>query len=185
MKTAIVAKELFVMGLGITGDSKRTVLILSDEMNQRAIPIWIAESDAVNLSIAIMGSESKRPLTHETMLNIIKGLGCRLEHVEISEAKDEIFFASIVISRDGALKESGREFIEIDARPSDAVALAVWSGKPLYVNPDVFDKESVSLSVSSEGFLLSEAERNLVEEDDQEFRDFLNKVNASDFTLPE
>lgn len=177
-----MAKEIFVMGLGVTGDSKRTVLILSDEKNQRAIPIWIAESDAVNLSIAMMGTESKRPLTHETMLNIIKSLNCRLEHVEISDARNDIFYASIVVSK-GA--KSGREIIEIDARPSDAVALAVWSGRPLYVNNEVFEKESVSLSVASGGYLLDQREDLEDDEDDQEFRDFLSGVKASDFKLPD
>lgn len=180
-----MSKELYVMGLGVTGDSKRTVLILTDEKNQRAIPIWIAETDAVNLSIAIMGTESKRPLTHETMLNIIKGLNCRLEHIEISDARDEIFFASIVISRTGVTGDLADRIIEIDARPSDAVALAVWSGRPLYVNQDVFDKESVSLSISSEGFFLDEGADREKEAEDSEFRDFLNSVKASDFTLPE
>lgn len=171
-----VTKELFVLGLGFTPGSKKSVLILSDEKSERAIPIWIAEPDAINISIAMMGPESKRPMTHETMFNVIRELDCTVDHVEITDVSNEIFFATIRL-------DAGDKMVELDARPSDAVALAVWSGAPVYVTSEVYIKRSVMLKVSSDGFYLVEQPESssMNAEEDKEFREFLQNVKASDF----
>ena len=172
-------KELYLLGLGTTTDSQNSVLVLADEKNERAIPIWIAEVDAINISNALIGSPSSHPFPHEALARIIDSLYCELLYVEIKRVSNGIYYTDIVLKQRG--DEEGIA-ITIDARPSDAVALAAWAGVPIYVDSEVFSAKSAILEVSGEGF-------NLVEdsapnrEEDQEIRAFLANVKASDFKL--
>lgn len=172
--------ELYLLGLGTTADSQNSVLVLADEKSERAIPIWIAEADAINISNALVGSPSSHPFPHEALHRIIESLDCELIYIEICKVVNGIFYTDIHLKKQAEDEDDAD--IVIDARPSDAVALAVWSGVPIYVDQEVFAAKSAILEVSGEGF-------NLVEdsvpdsEEDQEIRSFLANVKASDFKL--
>lgn len=184
----MLKKELYLLGLGTTADSQNSVLVLADEKSERAIPIWIAEADAINISNALVGSPASHPFPHEALSRIIESLDCEIDYVEIRKVANGIFYTDIHIRKqnhdqvqDQDSEEDGTDIV-LDARPSDAVALAVWSGVPIYVDQEVFAAKSAILEVCGNGF-------NLVEdsvpdsEEDQEIRSFLANVKASDFKL--
>jgi len=176
----VLKKELYLLGLGTTADSQNSVLVLADKKSERAIPIWIAEADAINISNALIGSPSSHPFPHEALSRIIESLDCELSYVEIRKVANGVFYTDIHVKKKKD-DNDGADII-IDARPSDAVALAVWSGVPIYVDQEVFAAKSAILEVCGDGF-------NLVEdsipdsEEDQEIRSFLANVKASDFKL--
>ncbi|HMO20088.1 MAG TPA: DUF151 domain-containing protein, partial [Candidatus Melainabacteria bacterium] len=113
-------KELYLLGLGTTADSQNSVLVLADERSERAIPIWIAEADAINISNALVGSPSSHPFPHEALSRIIESLDCELIYVEIRKVANGIFYTDIHVKKQNDDKD-GTDII-IDARPSDAVA---------------------------------------------------------------
>ena len=94
-------KELYLLGLGTTTDSQNSVLVLADEKNERAIPIWIAEVDAINISNALIGSPSSHPFPHEALARIIDSLYCELLYVEIKRVSNGIYYTDIVLKQRG------------------------------------------------------------------------------------
>lgn len=100
---------------------------------QRELPIEIALNEAAAIERRLLGQVPPRPQTHELLTSVIESLGAKIERVEITEFKDRVFYARLWLRRDG-------ELIDIDARPSDALALSVASGAPIYVQEKVLEE---------------------------------------------
>jgi RNA polymerase sigma-70 factor (ECF subfamily) len=108
------------------------VLLLADKTEgEKVLPIWIGFPEALAISSKLEGKEFTRPMTHDLMANILREFGMKLTKVVIGELRENIFFAKLVIEMDGVMKE-------IDARPSDAVALALRLNAPIFVAEDLF-----------------------------------------------
>ena len=167
--------EVFVVGMGIDPRDRQPILVLSDAAGRRALPIWIGDAEAKSISIALAKVDIGRPMTHDLFLNMIQELDYRVQGIEIIRESNNIFFATIkLVQSDEKNKEVVRE---IDARPSDAIAIAIRANAPLHVAQDVFETRSVPLEREGEE---SDA---LDIPDDREFKKFLNEVKASDFKL--
>ena len=123
--------EVEIDGLAMDLVSNSPVIVLASHSLNRVLPIWIGHNEAWAIAMEISGMGSKRPLTHDLFKTVIATLGGQLDRVEITELKEQTFYARIHISLDS------KKF-DIDARPSDSIALALKSQCPILVNEDLF-----------------------------------------------
>jgi bifunctional DNase/RNase len=128
--------EMKVAGLAIDPVTNMPILILRDLEERQAIPIWIGLVEAGAIATELEQIELARPMTHDLVKNLLDELGAEVIHVEILDLRDNTYFANLV------LKQGGR-VIEMDARPSDAIAIALRVGCSIYVHPQVIEKAGV------------------------------------------
>ena len=145
--------------------SPHRIVVLKDE-DDRFLPIWIGPFEAEAITIALQKQEVARPLTHDLLKSIISEVGGKPSHVVVSDLRDDTFFARIVVNLD-------KRQIELDSRPSDAIALAVRLQIPIYVAEDVMDKASIRPSQNAESAAPAEDEkldafRDLIEDLDMD-----------------
>ena len=124
--------------------SQQPVVTLSDSDNKRAFPIWIGLSEARAIHSELMGLEHARPLTHDLLATIIDQVNGKIQRIVITHVKDNIFYATLIIKKDDAL-------IEIDARPSDSLVMALKFNAPIYVARNLFEKMSVPMQTPQQG----------------------------------
>jgi bifunctional DNase/RNase len=117
--------EMVVESVRVHMLSSRHVVILKDAARDRYLPIWIGPWEASAIAMKLQGLTPERPLTHDLFVATLDELGATIDRVVISELADETFHARILLARDGKVTE-------VDARPSDALALAVRSGVPIF-----------------------------------------------------
>jgi uncharacterized protein len=148
-------------GLALDVTTNSPVITISPIGSDKILPIWIGHYEAWAIGMEMSGIASKRPLTHDLMFAMIKALGGVIEKIEITDLKEQTFFAVISIKLDG-------KTIGVDARPSDSLALALKAKAPIYVNENLFN--------------LKKEERESSGMPDQEtLRDRLRKINPEDF----
>ena len=138
-------KEIEVSIHGLTMDPKNNspVILLKETGTQRALPIWIGTGEANAIATSMAGLEPPRPMTHDLLHNAILATGYHVSGVIVTELKDNTFFASIRI-------QSDQGNLELDSRPSDAIALAVRSHCPIFVSEVVFEQSGIDLSTIEE-----------------------------------
>ena len=163
---------MFVAGIAIDPRNRQPIVVLNDTAKRRALPIWIGQAEATAIGMALAQMKAERPMTHDLLLNTIKELQYSVRHVEINETQANIYFATITLRREGDDISIPREK-NIDSRPSDAIALALRAGAPIYVAPKIFAENTVPIDMEEE------------ERDNEEFKKFLEGVKASDFKLEE
>lgn len=159
--------EVKIAGIQVSLMSQHRVVLLKELGAERYLPIWIGPYEAEALSIELQQVTVARPLTHDLLRNVIEAMGGVVQHIVVSELRDDTFYARIVISLDGRA-------IEVDARPSDAMNLAVRARAPIYVAEEVMDAAGVI------------PERDLGEEERREgsaFDDFLRGLNLDDLPI--
>ena len=124
-----------ISGVAIDPVTKGFVVILKDETEKRWLPIWVGHYEAKMISLALEKVEPVRPLPHDLIKNILDSLGVVVTRVVICNIKDNTYFASVRLKINQTEKE-------IDARPSDAIALALRTSAPIYVTEEVLNKAS-------------------------------------------
>ena len=122
--------EVVIDSIRVSLMSQHRIVILKDVDSERFLPIWIGQSEAEAITVALQEIPIVRPLTHDLLRNVLVDLGAEVLRVDIIELRNEIFYARI------AVRVNGRE-LEIDSRPSDALALAVRVHVPIYVAEEV------------------------------------------------
>ena len=142
------------------------VVLREQEGRHRLLPIMIGSPEASAIHNALEGVVPQRPLTHDLMVNVVAALGAELESVIVTEVRDHTFFAELHLRTNGGPKV-------ISSRPSDALALAVRTGTPIYANEDLLDE--AALDAPDE---MAEQEEEAILD---EFRDFLEEINPEDF----
>jgi uncharacterized protein len=125
--------EVTVESIRVNLINQQRLVVLRENGSPRYLPIWIGPFEAEAITMGLQRTDAGRPLTHDLLRNVLLELGAEAEHIFINDLQDETFFARLVVRQSG-----GR--IEIDARPSDAIALAVRLGVPIYVNDHVMDR---------------------------------------------
>jgi len=128
--------EVKIDSLRVSLTNQQRIVILKQVNADRYLPIWIGPYEAEAITIALQEIEISRPQTHDLIKNVITKLGGVIDHIVINEIKDDIFYGLIIIQRSG-------KFVEIDSRPSDAIALAVRAHVPIYVSNEVMDIASI------------------------------------------
>ncbi len=157
--------EAKVEGLALDMTTNSPVVILSPIGLDKVLPIWIGHAEAWGIAMELSGVTSKRPLTYDLLKRVLSTLEATVERVEVTELKQQTFYARI------HLKSNGKTY-EIDARPSDSIALALKTKARIYVNDDLFN-----LSESAaEG-----EEAPPMPTDPESLRDRLKRINPEDF----
>jgi bifunctional DNase/RNase len=134
--------EMSVKGLMVDPVTNMPIVILRDAENQRVLPIWVGPVEANAIALQIENIAPPRPMTHDLLRNLVADLGATLVRVIIADLRDNTFFAYLELHRGGEVQL-------LDARPSDAIALAIRAKAPVFVDTKVLD-QARSVDVSSE-----------------------------------
>ncbi|NOT07364.1 MAG: bifunctional nuclease family protein [Gemmatimonadales bacterium] len=124
--------KMRIATLGLDRSTNTPVVILKEEDGDRTLPIWIGASEAGAIAAELEGLKPERPLTHDLMKLLVAGLGGELRRVVISALRDNTYIAELLIYRGG-------EVFEVDARPSDSIALALRMSAPIFCNEGLLD----------------------------------------------
>jgi bifunctional DNase/RNase len=130
--------ELTIESIRVSLMNYQRVVILKEKETDRYLPIWIGPAEADAIAVRLQDVAVARPLTHDLLRTLIDSLGAKVTHILVSDLENDTFFARIVLTVDG-------KDVEIDSRPSDAIALAVRAQVPIYANEAVLEKAGVRL----------------------------------------
>jgi hypothetical protein len=123
--------EVKIRGLMMDPNSGTPIVILKDVNSEALLPIWVGAYEANAIALEIEKIATQRPMTHDLLRNLIVEMGARVERVVVTELRDNTFFAVI------EMRSSSGDFMMLDSRPSDAIALALRADCPIYVNEEV------------------------------------------------
>jgi uncharacterized protein len=167
--------EMTVESVRINLATNQRVVILKDGQGDRYLFIWIATAEAYSIAMELQGTTSLRPLTHDLLKSVIAELGGTIVSVIINDLSDDIYYARLVLDANG-------RHVEVDSRPSDAIALAVRAKVPIYVAENVLDSAGVTLQSSSESEEPVHQSESSAERDDNldVYREFINSLDALD-----
>ena len=175
--------EMTIDSIRVSLMNYQRVVILKEKMARRYLPIWIGPAEADAIAVKLQGVNVPRPLTHDLLSSVIDSLGAVIDSIIVNDLKSDTFYAKILLNVDG-------ERIEIDSRPSDALALAVRADVPIYADEAVLDKAGILLDEETGKPVLEEAEeggaqdRKVSEEEMRKmsaFSDFINSLDLDDF----
>jgi len=177
--------EMTIDSIRVSLMNYQRVVILKEKMAERYLPIWIGPAEADAIAVKLQGVTVPRPLTHDLLSSIIDNLGATVNSIIVSELKNDTFYAKIMLNADGGL-------LEVDSRPSDALALAVRVEAPIYVEEVVLDKAGILLDqetgkpIPQEGEKGGTADREKKPSEEElqrmsAFYDFINTLDLEDF----
>jgi bifunctional DNase/RNase len=158
--------QMSIYGINLDLFSSSPIVILKVEDENRYLPIWIGQGEARSILMKLQNTEFSRPLTHDLAVNLVSELGGSMERITVTELRDSTFFAVI------SLEIEGRT-IDVDSRPSDAIALAVRSGAPIFASDDVIEEASVVFEEPMEDTPQDEVV--------DKFKDWVNQITPEDF----
>lgn len=168
-------KPLEIVGVRLEVPSNQPVVLLREAESNRYIPIWIGTSEATAIALHQEGVSPSRPLTHDLIVNILDAIDDRLVEVHLTHVEDGVFFSTLVL-------ESG---LEIGARPSDALALALRSEATVLGSEDLLAQAGVEIEEGQEESPANTGgESKETEAEVQLFREFLSDVSPEDFEGP-
>jgi uncharacterized protein len=157
--------KVSIAGLTMDPTSNTPIIILKSDEDNRAVPIWIGLLEATSIVSALQKIKFDRPMTHDLFKNFADQLQIEVIKVEVCDLKDNTFFARIHFNTNG-------ETFDMDARPSDAIAIALRTGAPIFVDEKVIDQSA-----------LADGEAEMVDESEEgkKWADYLEKLNPEDF----
>lgn len=147
-----------VVGVRVEMPSNQPIVLLKETGGERYLPIWIGAVEATAIAFAQQGVVPARPLTHDLMKDVVEALGVQLNTVNVTALRDGIFFADLVFSNG----------VEVSARPSDSIALALRAGADIYASEEVLDEAGVPIPDEQE-------------DEVEKFREFLDTISPEDF----
>jgi len=155
---------MVIYGVSFDMVGKQPIVLLKTVEGNRFLPIWIGHPEAASILMKLQGATTPRPMTHDLLNSMLGELEVRCTQIAVTELRENTFYASIT------LNVGGRE-LEIDSRPSDAIALAVRSGAPIYAAEEVISESAI------------EFEHDVEESEDvvEKFKEFLDEVSPEDF----
>ncbi|MFT3715100.1 MAG: bifunctional nuclease family protein [Gordonia sp. (in: high G+C Gram-positive bacteria)] len=166
--------EMRVVGIRVEPPQNQPVLLLREETGERYLPIWIGQSEAASIALQQRGIEAPRPLTHDLIVNLCEAFDQKLTQVKIVDVQEGTYYAEMVF-------DSG---VEVSARPSDAIAVAMRFGAPIVATDEVLDDAGL-LMPEEEAPRDADDEGADSEEALEAFREFLDQVSPEDFLGPE
>jgi len=175
--------EMTIDSIRVSLMNYQRVVILKEKGAGRYLPIWIGPAEADAIAVKLQGVNVPRPLTHDLLRLVIDSLGASIDSIVVNDLKSDTFYAKILLNVDGGQ-------IEIDSRPSDALALAVRAQVPIYADEAVLDKAGILLDEQTGKPLVEETEegggkeKKLSEEEMKKlsaFSDFIDTLDMDDF----
>ena len=161
-------QKMDIYGVSFDLVGKQPIVLLKTADGNRFLPIWIGHPEAAAILMKLQNASSPRPLTHDLMTEMLSQLDTQIVRVTVTELRDNTFYATITLS------VSGSE-MEIDSRPSDAIALAVRVEAPIFADDGVIEESAIEF----------EGEEVNEEEIVSEFRSFLDSVSPEEFAVEE
>jgi uncharacterized protein len=161
-------QEMTIYGVSFDVIGKQPIVLLKTVEGNKFLPIWIGHPEAAAILIKLQGTELPRPMTHDLLTSIIGRFEADVARITVTELKESTFYATLTLSKEG-------ETIDIDSRPSDALALAVRTDAPIFASTALIDENAIEF----------EREVDDTEEIVESFRDFLESVSPEDFNSAE
>jgi uncharacterized protein len=158
--------EMVIYGVSFDLVGKQPIVLLKTADGNRFLPIWIGHSEAAAILMKLQGASTPRPMTHDLMADMLDQLDAEVLRITVTELRDNTFYANITVQQNGSE-------IEIDSRPSDAIAIAVRSDAPIYAAERVIEESAIEF----------EGEEVNEEEIVDEFRRFLDDVSPDQFAV--
>ena len=158
-------QEMVIYGVSFDMVGKQPIVLLKTADGNKFLPIWIGHPEAAAILMKLQGAATPRPMTHDLFTDILSQLEARVVKIAVTELRENTFYALITVAGDGTE-------IEIDSRPSDAIALAVRSDAPIYAAEAVIEERAI------------EFEQEDVDQEEvvEEFKKFLDEVKPEDFS---
>ncbi len=158
-------QEMVIYGVSFDMVGKQPIVLLKTSDGNKFLPIWIGHPEAAAILMKLQGAATPRPMTHDLITDVLAQLEARVVKIAVTELRDNTFYALITLAINGAE-------VEIDSRPSDAIALAVRSGAPIFAADAVIEESAI------------EFENEDVNEEEivEEFKRFLDDVSPEDFS---
>jgi bifunctional DNase/RNase len=153
--------EVEVVGVRVEMPSQQPIILLREASGERYLPIWIGAVEATAIAFAQQGVVPPRPMTHDLLKDVLEATGNTLSEVRITEMRDGVFYATLVLG----------DSIEVSARPSDSIALALRTGSRIVCSEDVLDEAGLAVPDDQE-------------QEVEKFREFLDQITPEDF-VPE
>jgi bifunctional DNase/RNase len=154
-------KRLEVVGVRVEVPSNQPIVLLRETGGERFLPIWIGAVEATAIAFASGGVTPPRPLTHDLFKDVVDALGITLTSVELTEIKEGVFYAELVLA--AAAGE-----VRVSARPSDAIALAIRTGSPIFGSEALLEEAGIEIAEQAE-------------DEVEKFREFLDQISPDDF----
>jgi hypothetical protein len=158
---------MVVVGVRVELPSNNPIVLLREEAGARYLPIWIGRSEAESIAFAMEGHQAPRPQTHDLLKLVMEGLGASLERVVVTELRDSVYYADLVLLVD-------HRQVHISSRPSDAIALAVRTKSPVFASNEVLEAAGIEIE---EGVDDEAAQQEAIER----FRKMLENATVEDF----
>jgi bifunctional DNase/RNase len=177
--------EMTIDSIRVSLMNYQRVVILKEKGTERYLPIWIGAAEADAIAVKLQDVSVPRPLTHDLLRSVVDVLGASVNSIIVSDLKNDTFYARILLNVDGGV-------VEVDSRPSDALALAVRTEVPIYAEEAVLDKAGIFLDKETGKPIAGEAEAGKAEGKGEEvseeekkklsaFYDFINTLDLDDF----
>jgi uncharacterized protein len=158
-------QEMVIYGVSFDMVGKQPIVLLKTADGNKFLPIWIGHPEAAAILMKLQGASTPRPMTHDLFTDMLDKLEARVIRIAVTELRENTFYAIVTVSFDGTE-------IEIDSRPSDAIALAVRADAPIFADDSVIEESAI------------EFEHEDVNEEEvvEEFKKFLDEVKPEDFS---
>ena len=160
-------QQMAVYGVSFDLVGKQPIVLLKTVEGNRFLPIWIGHPEAAAILMKLQNAATPRPMTHDLVTEILEQIGAQVVRVAVTELRESTFYAQVTIQQDGSE-------IEVDSRPSDAIALAVRAEAPIFVADEVIEESAIEF----EGEEINDAD---LEREVSKFRSFLESVTPDEF----
>ena len=159
-------QEMVIYGVSFDMIGKQPIVLLKTADGNKYLPIWIGHPEAAAILMKLQGASTPRPMTHDLLSEMLQRLDAHVVKIAVTELRENTFYALITVAVNGSE-------IEIDSRPSDAIALAVRAEAPIFADDSVIEESAIEFEHDEEG-----NDEQMVEE----FRKFLDEVKPDDFS---
>jgi hypothetical protein len=169
-------REMVIYGVSFDMVGKQPIVLLKTADGNRFLPIWIGHSEAAAILVKLQDQAPARPMTHDLLNDVLGQLDTEVISISVTEMRENTYYAKITLQRNGSE-------IEVDSRPSDAIALAVRSGAKIFVADEVIEESGVEFEgdASDDEIAAAAGVPPLAELDPDEFRAFLDNVSPDEF----
>ena len=157
-------QEMVIYGVSFDLVGKQPIVLLKTADGNKFLPIWIGHPEAAAILMKLQGASTPRPMTHDLVTEILSQLDAQVTRITVTELRENTFYAQITVQMDG-------QEIEVDSRPSDAIALAIRAEAPIFAADHVIEESAIEF----------EGEEVNEEEMVSEFRNFLDSVTPDEF----
>ncbi len=158
-------QRMTIYGVSFDMVGKQPIVLLKTVDGNKFLPIWIGHPEAAAILMKLQGASTPRPMTHDLLSEVLDQMDAKCERVSVTELRDNTFYASITVSMNGSE-------LEIDSRPSDALALAVRTSAPIFAADDVIEESAIEFEDGA-----PEDQEEVVDK----FKEFLDNVSPEDF----